>query len=231
MLPCVRDKLVPMQNTLKGGTVITKKDGTTRKKPMFTWTDDMEQAFVDIQRMLANQLMLYHPDPTKPFVLFTDASNVASGAALFQNDDDMELQPVAFYSRTFTAAQRNYSTQHRELLAILQALRRSRNLLIGGAEVVTYTDHQANANLLTTRTSTDSARICRWREEMQQYNLRILWRPGVQMHFADWLSRPTGVSARQWITERETWPLIPPPDFNQDGSGWAPTPGDPGLYM
>ena len=44
--------------------------------------------------------MLMHTDVSKPFVIVSDASDVAVGASLEQTGDDGRRQPVSFYSQS-----------------------------------------------------------------------------------------------------------------------------------
>jgi hypothetical protein len=39
------------------------------------------------------------PDITKPFVVYTDASEIAIGAVLLQQGEDQALRPVCYLSR------------------------------------------------------------------------------------------------------------------------------------
>ncbi len=52
--------------------------------------------------------ILIHPDPAKPFIVETDASDFALGAILSQFGIDGLLHPVTFYSRKLTSAEINY---------------------------------------------------------------------------------------------------------------------------
>jgi hypothetical protein len=49
--------------------------------------------------------ILIHPDPAKPFIVETDASDFALGAILSQFGIDGLLHPVTFYSRKLTSAE------------------------------------------------------------------------------------------------------------------------------
>ena len=60
----------------------------------------------------------------------TDASDFAMGAVLSQVWDDGE-HPVAYKSRKMNAAEQNYPTHERELLAVIHALRTWRHYLLG----------------------------------------------------------------------------------------------------
>lgn len=52
------------------------------------------------------------PDPSKPFVLETDASNFAVGAVLLQVGVDGVEHPVAFFSRKMLPVKTNYPVCH-----------------------------------------------------------------------------------------------------------------------
>ena len=82
--------------------------------------------------------MLKSPDYSKPFKidLAADASNVAVGAELLQNE-----QPVAFYSKKLTPTEARYHVTNRELLAICQACMKWRQYLLGHKYAI-YTDHK-----------------------------------------------------------------------------------------
>jgi len=70
--------------------------------------------------------VLYQPDFTKQFFLQTDALAFGLGAVLSQEHEGREgkpkLHPIAYYSATFTATERNYDIYERELLAIMKVL-------------------------------------------------------------------------------------------------------------
>ena len=63
------------------------------------------------------------PDHSKPFQIETDASKYATGAVLTQLDSNGDHHPVAFILKTLSAAERNYHTHNRNLLAIVRGIR------------------------------------------------------------------------------------------------------------
>ncbi len=57
--------------------------------------------------MLVTAPILAHPDFTKPFILDTDASNLAIGAVLSQKVGEKE-RVIAYARRTLSKSERNY---------------------------------------------------------------------------------------------------------------------------
>jgi hypothetical protein len=52
--------------------------------------------------------ILTYFDPTKEYIVETDASDFALGAILSQKDEEGRLHPIAFHSRKFQLAEINY---------------------------------------------------------------------------------------------------------------------------
>ena len=92
--------------------------------------------------------MMNNPDFLKTFYLQTDASNVALGAELYQEDDDKEHQTIAFASRSLLAAERKYTTTEKELLSIVFAVGKFRTYILGNRTII-RTDHKALSFLNT----------------------------------------------------------------------------------
>ncbi|KAI4874687.1 hypothetical protein NFI96_023775, partial [Prochilodus magdalenae] len=66
-------------------------------------------AFEELKRRFTTAPLLQHPDPTKPFVVEVDASNVGVGAVLSQRSGEPpKLRPVAYFSHKLSPAERNY---------------------------------------------------------------------------------------------------------------------------
>ena len=53
--------------------------------------------------------ILCYPDPTRRYIVYTDASDDVCGAQLSQEYDEAEF-PIAFLSHTFTETQGKWST-------------------------------------------------------------------------------------------------------------------------
>ncbi|RVX11227.1 Retrovirus-related Pol polyprotein from transposon 17.6 [Vitis vinifera] len=83
-------------------------------------------------------------------------------------------------------AQRNYTTTEKELLAVVFALDKFRAYLVGSF-IVVFTDHSALKYLLTKQDA--KARLIRWILLLQEFNLQIRDKKGVENVVADHLSR------------------------------------------
>ncbi|OXA48778.1 Transposon Tf2-9 polyprotein [Folsomia candida] len=95
-----------------------------------TWTEEHQAAFDTVIARLLSRPVLRLFDPALPTLLETDASSYGLGAGLFQFYEG-EKHPVAFISRTLSAAEKRYPSVMLELTAICWALKRLRPLIYG----------------------------------------------------------------------------------------------------
>jgi len=128
-------------------------------------------------------------DPTaKKIELLTDASAKAIGAVLLQGNTPATMHPVAYFSHKLNAAQQNYSTTDRELLAIKEALGHFRHVLVG-LDFVVRTDHQPLTHFFSQPNL--SSRQMRWLELLTEFlpGLKIMYQRGADNLIPDTLSR------------------------------------------
>ncbi len=106
------------------------------------WTPAQDEAFAELKRRMAEDVILAIPNETDPFMVEADASEGAVGAVLSQKQNG-KWRPVAFMSKSLSATKRNYKIYDKELLAIMLALDEWRHYLMGAAEdIEIWTDHQ-----------------------------------------------------------------------------------------
>jgi hypothetical protein len=126
-------------------------------------------------------------DPEKETWLHADASDYAIGAEISQLDEKGR-QPVLFYSRKLLPAEMNYSTPDKEMLAIVQTMRKFQHYLRGTKyPVIVKSDHRNLRTFMTTKEL--NARQARWAEELSSYNFVIEHIKGKENKVADALSR------------------------------------------
>ncbi|RVW68993.1 Transposon Tf2-2 polyprotein [Vitis vinifera] len=114
-----------------------------------------------------------------------DASNFAIGAVLGQKEDGKPYV-ISYARKTLNEAQRNYTTTEKELLAVVFALDKFHAYLVGSF-IVVFTDHLAFKYLLTKQDA--KARMIRWILLLQEFNLQIKDKKGVENVVADHLLR------------------------------------------
>ena len=127
---------------------------------------------------------LAFPNFRHPFVIDTDASETALGAVLSQIIDGEE-RPIAFESRVLSKTEVNYATTKREALGIVQAMQWFRPYIYG-SQCIVKTDHASLQWLF--RQNADGMTF-RMIQKMQEYNYRIVHRPGEKHCNAHGLSR------------------------------------------
>jgi hypothetical protein len=162
-----------------------KNGGIKGEKIILNWTDEATKAFEKIRTVLTSDSVLIMPDFKKEFILRTDASDKGYGAVLAQERDG-EVKPIAFYSKTMTKAQLNYSTPEKELLAIIMSIEHFHQYLYG-VDFTIQTDHQPLTWLLNKKDP--SARMERWLIRIRNYDFSIKYKAGKLNGDADALSR------------------------------------------
>ena len=93
---------------------------------------------------------------------------------------------IYYASKTLNEAQRNYTTTEKELLVVVFTLDKFRAYLVWSF-IVVFTDHFALKYLLTKQDA--KARLIRWILLLQEFNLQIRNKKGVENVVADHLSR------------------------------------------
>ncbi|KAK7089584.1 uncharacterized protein [Littorina saxatilis] len=149
------------------------------------WNDECEAAFIKLKEKLISKPVLLLPDPSKPFVLRTDASDIAVGAVLMQ-DQGQGLQPLAYASKKLSKAEKNYSVIEKECLGVVWAVKKYEQYLYS-VHFTLETDHQPLTYLQ--KTKTENGRLMRWAMQLQQYSFTVKVIPGKDNVGADYMSR------------------------------------------
>ena len=126
--------------------------------------------------------------------MYVDASNEAVGAALHQNING-DLQPLGFYSKKLTSAQRNYSTYDRELTAIYQGILHFKHL-VEGRDCYVVTDHRPLIFAYKQKTQPTSQRRANQLDFISQFTTDFRHIAGSKNVTADLLSRISEIEKR-----------------------------------
>jgi hypothetical protein len=151
--------------------------GLTRKDVKWDFNDKCREAFERLKTAFTTAPVLHHYDPNLPLVLETDASDYAVAAILSTITEDNEWHPIAYHSRSLAAAELNYDTHDKELLAIFEAFTTWRHYLeFSKYSVDVVTDHKNLEYFSTIKLLT--RRQFRWSEFLSAFNMVIRFRPG-----------------------------------------------------
>ncbi|KAF9758242.1 Transposon Tf2-6 polyprotein, partial [Nosema granulosis] len=145
----------------------------------FSWSQKDDEAVDNILKIIKSQIVLHHPDISKPFTLKTDASDEGLGATLYQ---DGKL--IGVYSNKLQKSELNYTTTEKELLAIIKALKHFKSIILG-SQIKVLTDHKN----LTYITSCENNRAQRWKGLLDEFNVELEYIEGKENSEADMFSR------------------------------------------
>ena len=98
-----------------------------KRNVKFEWIEDCDKACRIATEMLAQDPILYYPDPNKPWIIETDASKTAFAGILllpYKKHEIVQEIPVTFISYNFTGTQQSWSTTEHELYAIFMSVRK-----------------------------------------------------------------------------------------------------------
>ena len=151
------------------------------------WNPEAQLAFEQLKKALTEAPVMRCPDYSKTFYLHCDASGKAIGAMIAQmSDDDGKEHPIAYFSKSLSCAERNYSATERELLAVLRSIQHYKHHL-DGAHFKVYSDHSSLKWLNSLGNPT--GRLARWSCLLSQYDFEIIHRKGALNVVPDVLSR------------------------------------------
>ena len=130
----------------------------TQHDAKFTWMSIHLTAFNTLISALLNAPMLHYPEPSKCYIVYTDASDDACGAQLSQEYDGQEL-PVAFLSDTFSDTKQKWSTTEQEAYGIYYAVTKW-NYYLQGSDIVVCNDHKPLQKFLNGKNANN--KVNRW---------------------------------------------------------------------
>ena len=152
-----------------------------RKGKKFVWSDKCEEAFQLLKEHLTSAPVLAVPNPSKEFVVCTDASVDGLGAILMPDG-----RVIAYESRKLKDHEINYPTHDLELAAVMHALTKWQNFLLG-QNFELRTDHRSLQYIFIQPNL--NARKHRWMEFLCEYNFEVKYIQGKENKVADALSR------------------------------------------
>ena len=172
---------------IKGfATVAAPLTKLLQKGREFRWGSEQQEAFDLLRAPLMEEPLMAYPDPTKEYILDTDASGHGIGGVLSQMHEDGREHVIAYASYSLRETQRNYCTTKRELLAVVAMIHHFRHYL-WGVHFRLRTDHASLKWLLNFKDA--EGMIARWSARIASYDFDIEIREGRKHGNADGMSR------------------------------------------
>ncbi len=168
--------IAPLENICKKGT----------KHKIINWNDEAVNHFTKLKNALTSAPVLAYPTDNGYYILDTDASHGSIGAVLSQIQDGHE-RVIAFASHKLSKSEMAYCTTRKELYAVYRFVLQFKHYLYGRKFTV-RTDHRALTWFLGW-TNPNTSQYCRWRTELDVFDMLVEYRKGVEHANADSLSR------------------------------------------
>jgi transposase InsO family protein len=158
----------------------------------FSWGKREEDCWSNVKEALKECVTQGVPDFSKPFHVYTDASEEGYGGYLCQPREGQEDNIIFVFSNTFNSTQRNWAVIEKELFSVITALDRVAPY-VADRHFHLFTDHQPllglNKRVLD---GTASSKLHRWVLKLKQFDFTLHHVPGRMNVLADALSRVPG---------------------------------------
>ena len=106
----------------------------------YAWDATCQDAFAILKDQLCAKPVLAFPRCGETFIVQVDASNIAVGGVLSQEQPDGTVHPVAYFSTTLNKSQQNWSAHSKEAYALLVAVR-TWHVYLAGTSFILHSDH------------------------------------------------------------------------------------------
>ncbi len=157
-----------------------------QKNTFFKWTEKADQDFKKLKTMFISVLILVLFDHTHTTVMKTDFSDWCIDETLLQLINNV-WRLCAYYSKKNASAECNYEIYDKEMLIIIQCLKKWDAELRSVLSFQICTDHKNLKYFMTVKKLTE--RQMRWSLILSKYNFFILYLLRKQNERADALSR------------------------------------------
>ena len=138
----------------------------TKKNTIFKWTEECQKSFDIIKELLTKPPILRMPDTVGRFRLMSDTSILATGAVLYQFQDN-DFYIVGYNSKKLPSAVKNYSITELELFGVAINIFAFRQTLTGIYFEV-YCDHSAITHIFKSKKKIVTTRIQRLIESLHE---------------------------------------------------------------
>ena len=164
----------------------------TRKNMEFEWTPVCQESFNLLKTSLMTEPILTYPDPSLPYVLFTDVSKYAWACVLtqekihtFEGKETKILHPITYMSGLFKGSQINWACLTKEAYAIYMSIKKL-TYYLEDADVTLRSDHLPLKKFLAKNTL--NSKVNNWAIEISPFQITFEYIKGIKNTLADMMS-------------------------------------------
>ena len=165
----------------------------TRKNVTFEWTLICQESFEMLKTSLMTEPILTYPDPSLPYVLFTDASKYAWACVLTQKKthtiegkEVKILHPITYMSGLFRGSQMNWACLTKEAYVIYMSIKKLAYYL-EDVDITLRSDHLPLKKFLAKNTL--NSKVNNWAIEISPFHITFEYIKGIKNTLADTMSR------------------------------------------
>ena len=173
-LPHLREMLVPFYDL-------------TKRKATFKWTPLHQTAFEGIKETLCNYPVVYMPNSTDRFQVYSDTSQKAAGSSLWQIQKGGTVL-IGYASKRLSDAATRYSITELELTGMLLNIT-AYETYVWYNEFDVIVDHSAIPYIMKSAKCPRTLRLAKLLEKLSRYKFVVFYNKGKTMFICDFLSR------------------------------------------
>ena len=159
----------------------------TKKGVPFHWGELQQKAFEQIKKDLTEAPVLALPNSEGHMVLVSDASKIACGSALYQEQKG-RYRLIAYFSKKLPLSAQRYSISELELTGIYANVLAFKHLL-RNVHFTLYCDHSALVHIMNGKKEPPTLRLKKLVENLSDFKFDIKFLRGKDMFVSDFLSR------------------------------------------
>ena len=159
-----------------------------RKNISFEWTPICQESFKLLKTSLMTEPILTYPDPSLPYVLFTDASKYAWACVLTQEKthqiEEKEvkiLHPITYMSGLFHGSQMNWACLTKEAYAIYMSSKKLAYYL-EDADITLRSNHLPLKKFLAKNTL--NSKVNNWAIEISPFHITFEYIKGIKKYLS-----------------------------------------------
>ncbi|KAL6227709.1 hypothetical protein ACLB2K_001666 [Fragaria x ananassa] len=180
----------------------------TSSKKKWSFTEDDSNTVRKIKELTKNLPPLILPEEGDLIILQTDANDYYwAGVVLAITPDTNQEKICKFLSGKFNAAELNYSTGDKEVLALIKSIKGAEAFL--GNKFVVRTDNKRVKNFKNYKLTdaADRGRVLRWQMFLSQYDYDVEMVAGDKNYLPDALTREMAMFEREGRNPRSRKPV------------------------